>query len=387
MFKVLWDWLLGLGQVGAVPSTVSDDYDALLSTTLRNYSSKLRDNVSRGNKFLAYLDSKGRSRKQDGGFQVTVPLMHAQNGTADIYSGYGLLDTTPQDGITTALYDWAQLSVSIAISRKEERQNSGKHKILDLLKAKTQQAEVSLKELLNNCLLAGRITTTAGSDQIRARIGGLDSGALGPLPIGALIDMTANRSVSIGNINGNTYSFWRNQAVDFGATATFVALRNMMNRTYNNCSKGTSGVPDFMVGDQVAWEEYWLSLTQNERYMVDDKKTLDVLGGSDALKFRGAVFVWDEVMPDPSTPYNPVDATGTAPIQHGGSATFSNIYFVNSESVDWVTDSQTDFITTDFVRPENQDAKVAQVLWMGAVGVNNRRKNGILYEISQAITS
>jgi hypothetical protein len=385
MFKVLWKLLLS--QLGQIPSSVTDNYDALLSSTLRAYSPKLRDNISKGNKFLAYLDSKGRFRKQDGGFQVTVPLMHQQNGTADIYSGYGLLDTTPQDGITTALYDWSQLSVSIAISRKEERQNSGKHKILDLLKAKTTQAEVSLKELLNNSLLAGRITTTAGSDVIRARIGQLDSGATGPLPLGALIDITPSRSVSIGNINGGTYSFWRNQATDFGNTATFVALKNLMNRTYNACSKGTSGLPDYMTGDQVAWEEYWLTLANNERYLIDSQKTIDILGGSDGLKFRNAVFVWDEVVPDPETPYNPVDANGTAGIQHGGSATASTIYFVNSESVDWVTDSQTDFITTDFVRPENQDAKVAQILWMGQAGVNNRRKNGVLFGISQAITS
>jgi hypothetical protein len=379
-------WALLCDVRGQIPSSVTDNYDALLSTTLRAYQTKLHDNITKGNKFINWLDSKGRFRKQEGGHQVSVPLMHQQNGTADIYSGYGLLDTTPQDGITTAFYDWSQLSVSIAISRKEKRQNAGKSKILDLLKAKTTQAEVSLKQKLNECVLAGRITTTAGSDQIKVRVGELDSGASGPLPLGAIIDITAARSVSLGNINGATYSFWQNQATDFGATATFLALRNLMNRTYNNCSKGTAGVPDLMVGDQIAWETYWLSMTQNERYIIDDKKTLDVLGGSDALKFRGATFVWDEIVPDPETPYNPVDASGTAGIQHGGSATASTIYFVNSESMDYVVDSATDFITTDFVRPENQDASVAQILWMGAVGTNNRRKNGVLYGISQAIT-
>jgi hypothetical protein len=28
-----------------------------------------------------------------------------------------------------------------------------------------------------------------------------------------------------------------------------------------------------------------------------------------------------------------------------------------------------------------------QILWMGAVGVNNRRKNGVLYGISRAIVA
>lgn len=387
MFKYIWSFLMALGQAGQIPSTETVNYDALFTTTLRNYRKKLADNVTRGNKFVAWLKDKGRFKTQSGGINVHIPLMHAQNNTADIYSGYGLLDTTPQDGLTTALFDWSQLSVSITISQLEKKQNKGEAKILDLLKAKTMQSEVSLKELLNHCILTGRITAAVASQQILRRIGRLDSGALGPMPLGALIDLDPTRSVSIGNINGNTYSFWRNQATDFGNTATFVALRNLMNRTFDNCSKGTGGSPDLLVGDQIAWEEYWLALENREQIIVTDKRTLDVLGGSDALRFRGSVFIWDEMVPDPETPYNPVDAVGTAGIQHGGSATASTIYFTNSEALEYVVESDTDFDTTPFMRPENQDASVAQILWMGAVCTNNRRKLGLLYGISQAITS
>ena len=371
-------WAVLLNERGQIPSSVTDNYDALLTTTLRNYSSKLKDNVTRGNKFVAWLDSKGRTRKVGGGHQISEPLMHAQNGTADIYSGYGTLDTTPQDGITTAFFDWAQMAVSITISRKEERQNSGKAKILDLLQAKTMQAEVSLKELFNNCLVAGKITAGSAQERIVARTGRLDSGASGPLPIGAIIDVTTNRSISLGNINGGTYSFWRNQATASTAT-TFVGLKNEMNQVYNNCTKGTAGAPDLLLGTQAAWETYWLSLQNNERYIINEKKTVDILGGSDALAFRSAALIWDEVVPDPDTSYNPVDAVGTD--------THATIYFINSQAMSFVTDSETDFITTDFVRPENQDAKVAQVMWMGATTVNNRRKLGVLSSIVKTIVS
>lgn len=375
----LWNFLRPLfNQAGQIPSSVTDQYDALLSTTLRNYQTKLHDNITRGNKFLAWLDSKGRTRKMGGGHQVSIPLMHQQNGTADIYSGYGQLDTTPQDGITTAFYDWTQMAVSITISRKEKRQNSGKAKILDLLQAKTMQAEVSLKELLNNCLVAGRIIAGTGSEQIRARAGSLDSGAVGPLPLGALIDLNPTRSVSIGNINPNTYTFWANKVKNGGAT-TFVGQKNEMNQLYNDCSQGTGGQVDLILSDQVYWETYWLALQQNERYIIDDKKTVDILGGSDGLKFRGATIVWDEVVPDPETPWNPVDAIGT----YSASAA----YFVNTETVEFITDSETDFITTDFVRPTDQDASTAQILWMGATTVNNRRKNGLHYGVSKTITA
>lgn len=360
------------------PSTLTDAFGALLTTTLRAYQPRIHDNIHRSNRFLAWLDAKGRTRSQDGGERVQVGLMHATNSSADIYSGYGTLDTTPQDGLTAAFYDWAQISVSIAISRKEERQNSGRARIVSLLDTKRQQAESSLKELLNNCIVAGRITASAASGQFLPRVGRLDSGALGPMPIPALIDTNAARAVSIGNINGNTYSFWRNMA-DSSTATTFVGLKLEMNNLYNDCSRGAGGSPDLLLGDQKAWETYWGALQNQERYIIEDKRTVDILGGTEGLKFRGAAFIWDEVVPDTETNASVVDGIGTV--------TVSTIFMINSETWEFITDAQTDFITTDFVRPENQDARVAQILWMGAIGVNNRRKNGVLYGIAQNIVA
>ena len=377
---VWWLALVPIQIFGQVPSTLTDDYGALLTTTLRAMQPKLYDNIHRGSKWLAWLKMKGRFRKQNGGERVKIPLMHATNTTADIYSGYGLLDTTPQDGITSAFYIWAQLSVSIAISRLEERQNSGQSQAIDLLKAKTIQAESSLKELVNNCLVSGKITSGATGDlgRFSARVGRLDSGALGPLPLPALIDSTPSRSVSIGNINGGTYSFWRNRATDSAAT-TFAGYKQDMNAMYNNCSRGVGGPPDCLLGDQTAWEQYWNSLQNQERYVITDQRIIDVLGGADTVKFRGATFLWDEVVPDVKTNADVVDSIGTVAL--------STIFFLNSESFEWVADAETDFITTPFVRPQDQDARVAQILWMGAVGVNQRRKNGVLMGISQSIVS
>lgn len=362
----------------ADPSSLTLNYGPLLSTTLFEYQPKLHDNITQGCKLVAYLKEKGQWREVDGGERVQVPLMHAQNSTADFYSGYGLLDTSPQDGITAAFYDWAQLSVSIAISRKEERQNSGKHKILSLLESKTKQAEASGKELLNGSVVSGRITASAASGQFLRVVGRMDSGAFGPLPLPALIDTNNSRSVSIGNINGNTYAFWRNQASSSAAT-TQLAYKSELNALYNNCSKGVGGNPDLCLSDQSAWEQYWSSLQQQERYMVTDQRMIDVLGGSDMLKFRGSIWVWDEVTPDTETNATVAFANQAAV----GTHTVGTVFMINSKSMEYIVDSQTDFITTPFVRPENQDAKVAQILWMGCLGVNNRRKNGVLYGISK----
>lgn len=361
----------------AVPSTLTDAYGALLTTTLRAVEPTLRDNITRSNKVLAWLQDRGRMRSQDGGERVRVPLMYGLNSTADIYSGYGLIDVTPQDGITSAFYEWSQLAVSITISRLEERQNSGRSQALSLLQAKTTQSMNSIKELLNNCIVAGRITSGVSSavGEFSRRIGQLDSGARGVLPLSALIDADPNRSrTDIGNINPATWSFWENQFSDISAITTYLGYRNALNHMYNNCSRGIMGAPDLMIGSQVAWEQYWNSMALNERYIITNQRVLDVLGGSQALAFREAAFVWDEVVPDPLTNGTVVDGIGLS----SGEIQEDTVYFINSETMEWIYDAETNFITTPMVRPENQDARTGQILCMAIMGVNNRRKNGVV---------
>jgi hypothetical protein len=50
-------------------------------------------------------------------------------------------------------------------------------------------------------------------------------------------------------------------------------------------------------------------------------------------------------------------------------------------------DNQTNFMTTPFVKPENQDAKTAQIQWYGTAGVTNRRKHGVVDDIDTTVTS
>lgn len=60
----------------AVPSVLTDQYDALLTTTARNYMPRLRDNVTKSSKYIAWLQDRDRLRGVDGGERVQVPLMY-----------------------------------------------------------------------------------------------------------------------------------------------------------------------------------------------------------------------------------------------------------------------------------------------------------------------
>ncbi len=79
-----------------------------------------------------------------GGSKIVIPLMYGMNDTAKSYNGYDVIDVTPQDGMSAAEYEWKQYAVGITISGREEFQNSGEGRLINLLESKIKQAEMSL---------------------------------------------------------------------------------------------------------------------------------------------------------------------------------------------------------------------------------------------------
>lgn len=371
--------------------TVSEVYDAVLTTTARAMNPTIRNNITRGNKLCSWLKERGRFRTQSGGERIQVPLMYGHNSAADIYQGYGLLATTPQDGITSAFFPWAQMAVPVTISGLERKKNKGSSRVINLLEAKEAQSEATAQELLNNCIVTGRIASgaTGSRNQFSPRIGALDPSASGPLPLPALIDADPTRSVSIGEINGASGSntWWRNYSAA-GGTATYRGYLRDKLRMYNTCSRGILGSPDLILSDQYIYEVYWNSLQNAERYIVTDERTINVLGGGDMLKFKGAIHIWDEVVPDVgTTTAHVVDAVGTLTNGAVQSGAHSTEYFINSQAMEYVVESETDWAHTPFQTPVGQDMTVAHYLWMGQVVINNRRKLGVLYDLDNSIAS
>ena len=90
------------------------NYDAVLSTTLFNARKALIDGISRSN-FFFYKMMKSDSYKSISsiGDRAQIALMY-ELGAADVYSGYDVLDTTPMDGVTSAFFSWCQMASPIS---------------------------------------------------------------------------------------------------------------------------------------------------------------------------------------------------------------------------------------------------------------------------------
>jgi hypothetical protein len=359
------------------PSSYTLNFDALLSTTLFAYRDKMVDNIFKSNAFLAALRQYGGVDYQDGGERVICPLMYAENDTFKSYKGYEQLTIKPQDGMTSAAYEWTEIGGTISISRREERQNSGEAAILKLLQKKIMQAEMSIKAKVNAQLIQGTVSSTTF-------VPGNDAKDLNPLGYfcrkACSTDPTAGGNV--GNISASTYDWWRPNIARLDSASagtgtkfslsvsTYAGLRVGLYRLYNYCSRGADGsAPNICLADQVTYETYENSLDQLKRY--GDEALVSM--GFDNVKLKGATMIWDELVPDLDN--------GTVAVTEG------TAFMINTKFYQLMIDKQTDFITTPFIEADNQTAKTAKVLFMGQATCSNMRKIGAGYGISQSITS
>ena len=353
--------------MAATSRTIS--YDALLTMTADNYykSGVIHDGVFKSNPTFAELQKKGLKMVSTGGGKIQVNLMYGKNSTVDSYSRYGLLDTAPQDGFTPAFYDWAQYAGTVSIDGLSEFQNSGVPEIQKLLREKVKQLTMSFSERMNEDLWELETATTATGN-----------GGKNIIPLTHYIQGDPTGGIDPGGIDQSAETWWANQTANSGTetSGTFLMLNGEMRSMYNSCSKGSGGAPDIMICNQGVFEAYEAGMDTKTRYEYTDNAS----AGFENIKFKGAKLFWDQNVPDPDGGYNfdhasYADATGGA------------VYFINSKNLDLVCGKGKDFAPLGFQSPTNQDARVGKWVFYGQLVCNNRRKLGVLEDITSSLTS
>jgi len=371
--------------MAVTPSSRTISYDAVLSSCLDAFlGTDPVDNIFKDHVLLEILKSKGCMEAQSGGERIRQPINNGDNSTVGSYTSYDVVDTTPQNEFTTLWYDWRQLAASVSISGLEEMQNRGEAAIFNLLKGKTNVCLQSLREELNYQLLGKTVASgvwSAGAGKM-ASASGTD---LDPIPMALSRDPT--QSVAVGNINKNTYSYWRARAGDLDSDATgdhnstfandvttYAELINYLNRLYYYCSRGGGGRPDVIICSQAGFVGVEAALRTQVRYTQQS----DAQVAFDNLIFKqGCPMYWDEMMPDISNGY----------VHDSASYAKETFYFLNSKWMKLVYDPQHNFTPTPFVKPENQDAKTALLLFYGNLCWTQLRKHGVAYGYDPSVAA
>jgi hypothetical protein len=184
--------------------------------------------------------------------------------------------------------------------------------------------------------------------------------------------------------DGTGNDWWRNQyeATEIDSLAD---MRWYMRHMYNNCSKGAAlmgkkgsfvgNAPDLILTHQGCYESYEMDLDSRSRY-VNAWAQKAISYGFEAVVFKNAIMMWDEMCPD--------IYTGTA---YPTAATEGAMWFLNTNFLHYYVDPATDLLVGNFIEPVNQDARTAKILHYHQLACSNRSKHGVIVQFNLTITS
>lgn len=318
----------------------SPNWDDIMTTTIVNRSKRLADNVSNNNALLRRLEQKGKKRTADGGTKIAQELEYAENTNFLWYSGYDPLNIAVQQTFSAAEFDWKQCAVAVTMSGLEELQNSGIERMIDLMGARIDNAEKTMKNRMAAAIY-GDGTAAAGKS-----IGGL----------GLIVADTGVGQV--GGIDAGTWAFWKNQAFDAttdgGAAATAANILSYMNRMWLKLVRGTDK-PDLIVADDAYYTLYWSALLPNQRFTSPDMAQ----AGFESLKYMSADVVFDGGM--------------------GGACPANHMYFLNTDYIYLRPHVDRQYVPLNPDRyVNNQDAVWKLIGWAGNMTCSGRKFQGVL---------
>ncbi len=319
----------------------------IVSTTIQSRSGKLADNTLKQNALLSRLQKRGNVKTFSGGNVINQELMYNDPSTqnAGSYSGYDVIDITPNSPITSAVFDIKQYAAAVSISGLEQLQNSGKEQIIDLLESRVQVAEKQMMNILSTGLY-GDGTGNGGKNLTGLQAAVSDTPTTG----------------TYGGINRATWSFWRNvafsAATDGGAAATSANIQSYMNRVALQLVRGNDSA-DIAVADTNYYRLFLESMQSIQRVASEDMASL----GFTSLKYYGAGNAMDVVLDGGI----------------GGAIGANRMYMLNTNYIFLRPHAQRNMVPIGGDRMSvNQDAVVKLIGWAGNLTSSGIQFSGVL---------
>lgn len=320
-------------------ATPAEQLDQMLTSTFAHHRPGIADQFTTRTSILAALETNGKV-EVDGGESIKQALLFEGNDTVEFYEDYDLFDTTPQDGLAHAIYDWKNLNGTVVISGPEIRKNSGREQFIDLVDTKFKQLEKSLLKQISDAFWA-----TAPA-----------SNAFLSIPV-----IVGNTGV-LGGVDSATETWWQSVVKAGPADLTTNAGVKVLNNLYNSLwIEGSS--PDFEFTTQANFEAYEQLAVPQIRFQ--QTKMMDL--GFEVIAHKTA-----EVVMEPGVP-----APGGS---DGGFWYMLNI----KDHLEFVQHRGTWLKKLDTQRPYNQDAYVTPVISMGNLVTDERRAHGVITQVTVA---
>jgi hypothetical protein len=307
----------------------------IITTTIEHRSRKIADNVTKNNALLMRLSQKGKMRTFSGGRLIYEELSFAENANAGWYSGYDLLPVAAQDVLSAAQFDIKQAACPVVVSGLEMLQNAGPEQMIDLIAARIDVAESTMKNLV-----AGGIYSD-----------GTGSGGKEITGLNAAVPFDPTTGV-YGGIDRLTWTFWRSKIRNVANVATIQAD---MNNLWGQLVRGADR-PDLIPMDNVVWAAYLASLQAQQRFAGTEVGKL----GFPTLKYMDADVVLDGGI--------------------GGFCPAGTAFMLNTDYIKFRPHSARNFVPLSPNKRYsiNQDAEVQILAWAGNLTTSGAQFQGRL---------
>jgi len=228
----------------------NSSWSELITSTLEKRQRVASDNIKKHIPIFSFLNKKGNVQEFSGGRTIVRELEYAVNSTVMNYSGYQLLDPTPQDILTAVEFSVKQKAVAITLSGLEKLQNAGKEQIINLAATRIKNAEKSLMNSLGSDIFSD------GTADDGKQLTGIQS-AIADTPTGIY-----------GGIARSTYTWWKNISKsgvsDFGSAINASNILDYINRCQILATRD-SDMTDVMFADNTYYQYVWNALNSLTR--------------------------------------------------------------------------------------------------------------------------
>lgn len=313
------------------------NYNSLISSTLDKFmKNSVTSSVIGNNALLRTLQNKGKIVHETGGRNFQENIAYASNSTVQFQNPTDLLDTTPQDEFTSAIFAQKMITGTDQISTKELLQNAGDSRIFNLLEGKRKNLMDTLKNQLGVALYSD------GTGSGGKTIGGLQ-----------LLVADDPTTGTVGGIDRSTNAFWRNQVYDFstsaGGNASASNIQAGMNSLYLSCQVQEGSFPDLILADNNYYTFFENSLQQIQRITNTNEGKL----GFEQLAYKSSAVVFD-----PNCPAN-------------------HMYFLNTDYLKFQHLNNPLFTQGETQRPTNQLYYITPVYLYGNLTISSARVHGV----------
>lgn len=297
--------------------------ETVLHSTLEKSRKKLMFAAVKANAFYAYAMANGKVEYEDGGREITNPLITGRNPNVTSYEYYDALPIAQTNEFSTVKYGWGRVAGSVIISEQEIDENRGATEIFKILKGKMQALEESIKEKFQTYLYG------AGT--------GKDPNGL------ALCIPDDPTTGSLGGINRANEPQWRTMHKDYAGSLTYQNIEEEFDDILLDMKQGKNEKPDLILCGRNIYKMYRKAVRDKISILADGtyagKKMYDL--GFDGVSFGGITMIYDEDCPA------------------------DKAYFINSTYLKMHVLKHVNMKVKELAAPWTQDCIGRRIVWQG----------------------